>query len=116
MMPYGQFFRPAFRGLRVASLTAIVQLGSSFVQAATPSALVVGIETTRVADVVVLGNGFNAGLRQGMVCRITRGSAEIAEVVLVELRPSYGAALILSVVAKQSIRPGDLAAVKILKS
>jgi len=116
MMPNGQSFRPAFRGLRVAGLAAIVQLGSSFVQAAAPSALVLGIETTRVADLVLLGNGFNAGLRQGMVCRITRGSAEIAEVVLVELRPSYGAALILSVAAKQSIRPGDLAAVKVLKS
>jgi hypothetical protein len=51
-----------------------------------------------------------------MVCRITRGSAEIAEVVLVELRPSTSAALILTVAPKQSIRPGDLAAVKVLKS
>jgi hypothetical protein len=104
MIPNGQSFRPVFRGLRVAALAAIVQLGSSFVQAAAPSAL------------VLIGNGFNAGLRQGMVCRITRGSAEIAEVVLVELRPSTSAALILTVAPKQSIRPGDLAAVKVLKS
>lgn len=116
MMFNGHALRPAYRGLRAAALAALVLLGSSFVHAAASSAAVVGIESTRVADVVLLGNGFNAGLRQGMVCRITRGGAEIAEVLLVEVRPTCGAALIVSVAPKQSIRPGDLAAVKVLKS
>jgi hypothetical protein len=69
-----------------------------------------------VADVVLLSDGFNGGLRQGMVCRLTRGSTEIGEVLLVELRPSCAAALILSVAPRQSIRRGDVATVKVLKS
>lgn len=84
--------------------------------AATPSAPVVAVQSTRVADVVLLGGGFDAGLRQGMVCRITRGPIEIAEVLLVELRPASSAALILSLSPRQSIRAGDTASIKLLKS
>jgi hypothetical protein len=51
-----------------------------------------------------------------MVCRVTRGATEIAEVLLVELRPTCSAALIVSVVPKQSIRAGDIASIKVLKS
>jgi hypothetical protein len=51
-----------------------------------------------------------------MVCRITRGSIDVAEVLLVEVRPSSSAALIVSLAPKQSIRAGDLARVKILKT
>ena len=104
------------RGLRVAGLVAICHLTSSVVHAATPVAAVVAVESTRVADLVMLSGGFDAGLRQGMVCRVTRGTTEIAEVLLVELRPSCSAALILNVAPKQSIRVGDLAAIKVLKS
>ena len=77
---------------------------------------VLAVQPTRVADLVLLRGGFDAGLRQGMVCRITRGSAAIAEVLLVETRPACSAALILSVTPKQSIRAGDLAAIKLLKT
>jgi hypothetical protein len=112
----GQSFFSARRGLRVAVVAAVVQLTSAFLPAATASAAVVAVESTRVADVVLLGSGFNAGLRQGMVCRVTRGLTEIGEILLVELRPSSSAALILSVAPKQSIRSGDLAAIKVLKS
>ena len=83
---------------------------------ASGSAEVVAVKPARVADLVLLGNGFNAGLRQGMVCRVTRGSAEIAEVLLVELRPTYSAALILNLASNQSIRAGDLASIKVLKT
>ena len=51
-----------------------------------------------------------------MICRLTRGSSEIAEVVLVDLRPSHSAALIVNVAPKQSIRVGDAASIKILKT
>jgi hypothetical protein len=108
--------RSFFRGLKVAVLTAFGFCLSSFVIAATPSASVVAVEPHRVADLILLSRGFDAGLRQGMVCRVTRGSTEIAEVLLVELRPTCSAALILSVVPKQSIRSGDVASIKILKS
>ena len=77
---------------------------------------VLAVQPTRVADLVLLQGGFEAGLRQGMVCRITRGSAVIAEVLLVETRPACSAALILSVTPKQAIRAGDLAAIKLLKT
>jgi hypothetical protein len=100
---------------RIAAALALI-LGHASFAAAAPAARVASIEPTRVADVVLLRGGFNAGLRQGMVCRVTRGDAEIAEILLVELRPAHSAALILSVAPKQSIRPGDSAEIKILKT
>jgi hypothetical protein len=81
-----------------------------------PAATVVAVEPTRIADLVLLRGGFDSGLRQGMVCRVTRGSAEIAEVLLVEIRPAHSAALILSVARRQAIRAGDIASIKILKT
>ena len=107
-------FRP--RGLRLAVLVAIGIWQSAIGNAAVPAAAIIAVEPTRVADLVLLRGGFNAGLRQGMVCRVTRGATEIAEILLVELRPSHAAALILGVVPRHSIRPGDIASVKILKT
>lgn len=80
------------------------------------AAEVVAIQPERTADLVFLGRGFDAGLRQGMVCRVTRSGSEIAEILLVELRPTCGAALILNLAPGQSIRTGDVATVKILKT
>lgn len=80
------------------------------------AASVMSVRSTRVADIVLLGAGFNAGLRQGMVCRVTRGSADVAEVVLVELGLRSSAALILRLDPGQSIRTGDVATVKTLKA
>jgi hypothetical protein len=105
-----------FRGFRAAALLALVAGHSTLGMAAAPAATVVGVQPARMADLVLLGGGFNAGLRQGMVCRISRGTAEIAEVLLVELRPTCSAALILNVAPRQSIRAGDLAAIKVLKT
>jgi hypothetical protein len=47
---------------------------------------------------------------------VNRGTVEVAEILIVELRPSCSAALIMSVAPKQSIRAGDVARIKILKS
>jgi hypothetical protein len=105
----------ATRSLKAAVLLCAVVCSSSFAVAA-PAAAVVAVESTRVADLVLLRGGFDAGLRQGMVCRVTRGATEIAEVLLVDLRPAHSAALILSVAPKQSIRAGDVASIKILKN
>jgi hypothetical protein len=105
---------------RILSFTTLALAASApfAVQAANvaPVAEVAAVQPTRVADLVLLSSGFNAGLRQGMVCRISRGTTEVAEVLLVELRPNCSAALILSVAAKQSIRAGDAASIKILKT
>ena len=105
-----------FRGVRAAAVIAFGLLTSHFGLQAAPAAAVVSVQPTRVADLVLLSDGFNAGLRQGMVCRITRGTTEVAEVLLVDLRPTCSAALILSVAPKQSIRAGDAASIKILKT
>ena len=112
----GHSRRFGIRSLQAAALLAVVHLTSSFSYAAAPVASVVAVEPSRVADLVMLNAGFNAGLRQGMVCRLSRGPTEVAEVVLVDLRPTCSAALILNVAPKQSIRAGDVAAIKVLKS
>ncbi|MEY2879281.1 MAG: hypothetical protein RLZZ15_1661 [Verrucomicrobiota bacterium] len=83
---------------------------------AAPLANVAAIRATGAADLVLLDHGFDAGLRQGMVCRVTRARAEIAEIVVVGVRENCGAALITSLSPKQSIRAGDLVGVKILKT
>jgi hypothetical protein len=100
------------------SLLALLALAPSSVRAAVASGSVevTAVQSTRVADLVLLNGGFEANLRSGMVCRITRGSIDVAEVLLVEVRPSSSAALIVSLAPKQSIRAGDLARVKILKT
>ena len=116
MMFEGKIRSVSVRGLRAAALLAIVHLMGSFSLTAAPVASVVAVQPTRIADLVMLSGGFDAGLRQGMVCRVTRGSTEVAEVLLVELRPTCSAALIVSVVPKQSIRAGDIASIKVLKS
>ena len=106
------------RRILQANMLALVAAAPFSVQAAnvSGSAEVATVQSTRVADLVLFRGGFDAGLRQGMVCRVTRGTTEIAEVLLVELRPTCSAGLIMSVAPKQSIRAGDLAAIKVLKS
>jgi len=81
-----------------------------------PTIEVAAIHPTRVADLVMLNRGYDAGLRQGMVCRVTRGQAEVAEVVLVDLRPQSSVALILRMADNDSIRARDLVAIKVFKS
>jgi hypothetical protein len=105
-----------FRRFAAVLAAAACLMPGAFCSAATPSAAVVGIEPTRVADLVLLQGGFDVGFRQGMVCRVKRGATDIAEVLLVELRPTCSAALILSVAPKQSIRTGDVASIKVLKT
>jgi len=103
------------RALKAAALLAFVVCHTSFVSAA-PSASVISVEPTRVADLILLRGGFDSGLRQGMICRVTRGPLDIAEVIVVDLRPAHSAALIMTVAPKQSIRPGDTASIKVLKT
>ena len=106
------------RRLLQSSLFALVVTTPFTARAASASGSleVVAVQPARTADLVLLGHGFDAGLRQGMVCRVTRGSADIAEILLVEVRPTCSAALITSLAPKQSIHAGDTAAVKILKT
>lgn len=79
------------------------------------AAPVVAVQATRVADIVLLGAGYEAGLRQGMVFNVVREGREIAEIILVDLRPRASAGLIMQLAPDQAIRPGDTATVKTLK-
>ena len=107
----------AARAARLALLFLIAPGSSLLASASAASAVAVtAVQPTRVADLVMLDHGFDASLRQGMVCRISRGAAEVAEVLLVEVRPTCSAALITRLAPQQSIRSGDLATVKILKT
>ena len=101
-----------------SSLLALVALApfSARAAVASGSASVVAVQPTRVADLILLRGGFDAGLRQGMVCRVTRGGTEIAEVLLVELRPGCSTALIVNLAPQQSIHAGDVASIKVLKT
>ncbi len=101
--------RRLFRG------AALVLAGLASPLVATPVA-VVAVETGPKADVVVLRGGHADGLRSGTVCRLVRGTAEVGELLLVEVRPDVSAALILSLAGRQAVRPGDIATVKLLKS
>jgi hypothetical protein len=106
------------RRLLQSSLLALVAATPFTARAASASGSleVVAVQPARTADLVLLSNGFNAGLRQGMVCRVTRGTANVAEILLVEVRPTCSAALITSLAPSQSIHAGDAAAIKILKT
>ena len=107
-----------FHRLFQSSLLALAAAAPFTVCAASAagSTEVVAVRSEPVADLVLLGHGFDAGLRQGMVCRVTRGSIDIAELLLVEVRPTCCAALITSLAPKQSIHAGDFVAPKISKT
>lgn len=98
-----------------AASTTVVQAAGLVASRSVEAASVVTVRATRVADVVLLGAGFEAGFRQGMVFSVTRSGAPVGEVVLVDVRPRAGAALILQLVPGQSIQSGDTATVKTLK-
>jgi hypothetical protein len=51
-----------------------------------------------------------------MVCRVARASAEIGELLLVEVRPTCASALITNLSVGQSVRIGDAVISKISKS
>jgi hypothetical protein len=106
------------RRLFQSSFLALAALTPFAVRAAiaSGSSEVVAVHSARLADIVLLGHGHDAGLRQGMICRVTRGGSDVAEIILVDLRPNCGSALIVSLSPGQSIRKGDMASVKILKT
>lgn len=94
--------------LHTASLQALSFTTVRSISATT----VLEIHSAQAADIVVLGAGYEAGLRQGMVCRITRSDKLIGEIILTDLRPKASAALILNLEHGQSIQPGDTVSVK----
>jgi hypothetical protein len=80
------------------------------------AARVTQIGRTPVADLVVLDAGLDAGLRQGMICIVTRGVEKIGELQLVDLRSQASNAVILDIKAGESLLKGDQVAVKTVSS
>ncbi len=103
-----------------SALLALTALVSSSAPAAdvqvAGQATVVATQPARTTDLVLLDAGYDAGLRVGMVCHVSRGAQSVGDVLLVELRPSAASALILSLTPNQAILSGDRVAFKVLKS
>lgn len=103
-----------------SALLALAALVSSSAPAAavqvSGQAAVVATKPARTTDLVLLDAGYDAGLRAGMVCHVSRGALSVGDVLLVELRPSAASALILGLTPNQAILSGDRVAVKVLKS
>jgi hypothetical protein len=102
--------------IALLALAALVSASLAQDTGVAPAARVRDVQSANAADLVVLEGGFDHGLRQGMICRIGRGGIEVADAVLVEVRPAHSTALLLGVTPGQSVRAGDLARVKTLKS
>jgi hypothetical protein len=99
----------AFAGM--VSLRAEVSIGRSV-----GAARIAQVASLSATDLVILDAGFEAGLRQGMVCTVTRDGANLGELLLVDLRPRAASALILDLSSGQGLQPGDLVAVKTVSS
>jgi hypothetical protein len=74
-----------------------------------------GIFETRHTDLVLVQGGFDAGFRNGMVCRVLRGPEDIGEVMLVDVRKRSAAAVIVRLEVGQVISPSDSVRIKTVK-
>ena len=91
----------------VGSLRAEVSVGRSV-----GAARITQVASQPAADLVVLDAGFEAGLRQGMVCTVTRDGETLGELLLVDLRLRAASGLILDLTSGRSLQPGDRVAAK----
>jgi hypothetical protein len=109
----------SFLSLSVFALVALFQAQASAAsvgfERSVGTANVVRVANLPVADLVLLDAGYESGLRQGMVCSISRGSEMIGELLLVDLRLNAANALITDL-SGHSVRPGDQVAVKTVSS
>lgn len=111
------------RSFAITLLTVVCSLfGAATVRAeiaierSVGQARVTQVVSASSADIVVLDAGYEAGLRQGMICSVTRGSEKLGELVLVELRPSVASALIVNLTPDRSLQLGDTVLVKTVSS
>ncbi len=74
---------------------------------------VVGIRASSDIDVVFVNAGYDQGFRVGTVCQVQRDSLLVASLVLVDVRPSYSAGLILDLNQQTQIIQGDIAKIKV---
>jgi hypothetical protein len=101
-------------------LLGLGQLGASAVPVYEPAftaytarpsgqATVFGVASTTAADIVVLNNGLDQGLRTGAICDVSRSGEPIAELILIDVREDRAAALITALQPNAAIHSGDLA-------
>lgn len=98
----------------LSPLIGVAQTSGTIASSVMPAA-VLKVQSSRIADLVLVNGGFETGFRQGMVCRISHQGHEVAEIILVDLRSTCASALILNISQGQLIQPGDIATVKTLK-
>lgn len=75
-------------------------------------ARIVHIEVMPSADLVVLDAGYEAGLRQSMICQVSRSGESVGKLLLVQLRQKSSIALILNLTSGRSLHNGDTVAVQ----
>ena len=103
-------------------LSAFALLGAGATSAAVVVERSVGdariarIASLSAADLVLLDAGHEAGLREGMVCTVSRSGQAVGELLLVDLRPCSASALILDLDSDRSLQPGDRVSVKTVSS
>lgn len=68
------------------------------------------------ADMVVLDGGTRQGFRNGMICRIDRGSRTIGEVIIIASHRQRAAALILQIAPETTIQSGDIARIQTIQN
>jgi len=105
-----------FLCLGLALTCAASAVATITVERSVGTAQIIRVASLPSADLVVLDAGFEAGLRQGMVCTVSRSGESLGELLLVELRPRAATALILGLATGRSLQSGDSVAVKTFSS
>lgn len=111
------------RSFAITLITALLALSGAgavraeiAVERSVGQAQITQVVSASSADLVVLDAGYEAGLRQGMVCSVSRGSEKLGELVLVDLRPRVASALIVNLTLDRSLQLGDTVLVKTVSS
>jgi hypothetical protein len=77
---------------------------------------VIGFHRGESADLVLVVGGFDSGVRQGMLCTVSRGGVNLAELLITEARASHCSALLVKSHPNRAIRKGDSVSVKSFKT
>jgi len=99
-----------------ALLSANSSWASMTVERSVGVARIMQVANLPAADLVIIDNGFEAGLRQGMVISVTRSGENIGELLIVDIRNRAASALILDITAGRGLQVGDNLAVKTVSS
>lgn len=102
--------------LIAVSVVALTTPGARALPSTDDRARVIGVHRGESADLVLVVGGFDFGLRQGMLCSVSRDGLNLAEVLITEARASHCSALIVKCHPNRAIRKGDSVSVKSSKT